>query len=160
MSHQFVAFPSWWVHSDIYWERATEIFNLMLKSENNFKEFGAKLAGYCGAVHLSSGFRLACPAGGIEEKRAAWQASMRLQHVNPCKYKMKLHHNQTRFLNNYLDILEGFWHELRQHQMGQLRNLNSEAVRAVHFNAPGTGLAKIVICCGLALANYDDEERR
>jgi hypothetical protein len=42
-------------------------------------------------------------------------------------------------------------------------NLNSEAIRAVDFHSPGIGLAKIIVTCGRALENEDQEmamERR
>ena len=87
IAHEFIAFPSWWMHTDVCWRIWPELTkNKETQGDATFYEAGRRMAHEFGAVHMSQGFH-AIHADRFKERMNKWRDSLThgaAQYNNAC----------------------------------------------------------------------------
>lgn len=151
MHHDFIAFPSWWIHDDIWASRAADI---MQQWDQNLHatafEFGENFVYKFGAIHQSRSFDFITNAASLESKSNQWVWSMLKQKSEDTQH-LKIPIDDTTYVpfTDYVSFLEGFWSSLKQTWYLQRQELSDVATRAMGHRVPGMGLSKILVTMGV-----------
>ena len=144
-NHNIVAFPSWFVHSDICAKRAQELMETNMKDDKKQKPWrahGAGLLAKVGAFHLSKSFDFDTCALNLETKKAGWVKSMKISPWDlKDNYVWPQSHREETF-HDYIEVLSGFWEALHEEHKNQLSTLTRIIVDSVDELTPGLGMMK------------------
>ena len=147
-NHDFIGFPSWWVHSDICSERAKEVMEGNMKNDapiHCWREYGETLAAKIGAFHLSKSFDFCTCAETLQMKQDSWVRSMKIAKWNLAKKKVWPELDRYVTFSNYIEVLTGL-RETLQHEAKQQRlALSAVIVKAIQELTPGLGMMKAMI---------------
>jgi hypothetical protein len=143
--HNIIAFPSWFVHSDICEKRAQEVMESNMKHDKKqlpWRAHGAGLIAKVGAFHLSKSFDFDTCALNLETKKAGWVKSMKISPWDLKNYYVwpKSHRKET--FHDYIEVLSGFWVALHEEHKKQLSTLTTIIVDSVDELTPGLGMMK------------------
>ena len=149
-NHDFIAFPSWWVHWDICSRRAQEVMEHNMefnKKKKDWRVYGADLANDIGAFHLSKSFDFETNAQDIKTKVAGWISSMKMSAHWGTRDRYVWPESRTRreTYHDYILVLTGLWEALQQEQQNQVNALTAIIVDSVQELQPGLGMMKSLV---------------
>ena len=155
LNHDFIAFPSWWTHADVFDNRCREIYEAYQNSSMSNEEFASTFFRNFGAVHLSKAFDFRTNAESLKAKKAMWHAAMMRGCDDVKLLHDKLGRNGATLYDGYLHFLGKYWQSVATAEDEQSKQLLQTAIRAIAWNKPSPGLSKIIVTMG-----YDDKNRK
>ena len=147
-NHDFIGFPSWWVHSDICSERAQEVMEGNMNNDEQiqgWRKYGETLAAKIGAFHLSKSFDFRTCAETLLMKQDSWVRSMKISKWNLHRKMVWPDSDRKVTFQNYIEVLTGLWETLQNEARQQRAALSDVIVQAIQELTPGLGLMKAMI---------------
>jgi hypothetical protein len=153
LDHDFIAFPSWWVHSDLYESRAQDLWRLKQEHEHtrelSWHAFGKGFLSQLGAVHLSKTFSLTETTGATDTRHDVFLGAMAHGNSRPARRGMiSVSGGRKVQLQQYLEFLHGFWNALVMEHRRQKREFANIVRSSVGHKTPGLGLSKALFAIG------------
>ena len=156
MSHEFIAFPSWWFHSDVFYKLLPDL-QREHRSNESYYQTGRRMSTQLGAVHLSSGFHVV-ENEGTDKRRSIWHTSLvqGLKCYNKeCPDDMsvsdwKRNPYEWSDINKLMDLLTGFADAVLFEHLDQRFRLQSDIKALLGTYTPQTGIGLASIMVGLA----------
>ena len=147
-NHDFIAFPSWWVHYDIAHKRAQEVMEGNMYKNKKIKDwrmYGEALTTQIGAFHLSKSFDFYTNSESLEQKQQGWMRSMKW-HERELEHKyIWPEGNRYETFSDYMEVLTGLWTDLIQKARDQRLELMDHIVKSVSHLQPGLGNMKALL---------------
>ena len=164
VAHEFIAFPSWWMHTDVCWGIWPELTkNKETQGDATFYDAGRRMAHEFGAVHMSQGFH-AIHAGRSKEGMNKWRDSLTdgdAQYNSACPAELDERtwrprgYFQTRDIQNIMDAMAGVQDAvLLGHLRQKVKVVQDIKERMKHY-APTQGLSKALVYLTISSSEID-----
>lgn len=144
LNHDMIAFPSWWVHADLYAARGAEAMQYKRTAAyegQSWHEYGRALASDFGAVHLSRCFDFTTEAQSLEQKKAFFKWTMSKMGGLASHIKVKGGEEKV-CMSHWIEVVGGFWTGVRAEYLTQKKNLAAIVQQSVGHLRPQLGMAK------------------
>ena len=157
MSHEFMAFPSWWSHTNVCYKVFLELRKVYgdWKCESYY-ELGRRMAEQVGAVHLSKGFD-APDLAAQQERAKRWKASL-IQGQTEYNKKQPADIGRAQWaedwfrdsdVNNMLDAMKGMQDEVLCQHLQQKAQVIDQVQQTSQGHPLCEGLAKTSLIVSL-----------
>ena len=160
MSHEFIAFPSWWFHTDVFYRVLPDLKRERRKNETYYQT-GRRMAAQLGAVHLSTGFHVV-ENEGTDKRRATWHASLdeglraynrqRPHDMTQCDWRNTFYDEQD--LKRVMDLLTGLADAVLFEHLSQRLRLTKDIQLLLGNHAPETGIGHAASKTSLAERDF------
>ena len=164
MTHEFIAYPSWWMHTDVCWRIWPKLTkNKETQGDATFYDAGRRMAREFGAAHMSQGFH-AINVDKAKQRMNKWRDSLTdgaAQYNNACPAELDERtwraggYFQTRDIQNIMDAMAGVQDAVLLDHLRQKVKVVEDIKECMKHYAPMQGLSKALIYLTISSSEMD-----